>query len=76
MLYSRMRRSVRLLNRFIFDNYRKQLKEIKISFIYRLIDFTEKSYKKSEGNRNEQEKISIRLKNDLLMLDSNDQGQT
>ena len=52
MLYSRMRRSVRLLNRFIFLNYRKQLKEINISFIYRLIDFTEKSYKKTENSRN------------------------
>jgi len=60
MLYSRMRRSVRLLNRFIFLNYRKQLKEINISFIYRLIDFTEKSYKKTENSRNEQENISIR----------------
>jgi hypothetical protein len=52
MLYSRMRRSVRLLNRFIFENFRKQLKEIKISFIYRLIDFTEKSYKKPLSYRN------------------------
>ena len=69
MLYSRMRRSIRLLNRFIFDNYRKQLKEIKISFIYRLIDFTEKSYKKPLTYRNDQENISIRLKNDLLMLE-------
>lgn len=60
MLYSRMRRSVRLLNRFIFLNYRKQLKEINISFIYRLIDFTEKSYKKVEHSRNLQENISIR----------------
>lgn len=41
-----------MLNRFIFDNYRKSLKEIKISFIYRLIDFTEKSYKKAAGYRN------------------------
>lgn len=60
MLYSRMRRSVRLLNRFIFLNYRKLLKEINISFIYRLIDFTEKSYKKMENSRNQQECISIR----------------
>jgi predicted RNA-binding protein len=58
-----------MLNRFIFDNYKKQLKEIKITFIYRLIDFTEKSYKKPLGSRNEQENISIRLKNDLLMLE-------
>jgi len=61
-----------MLNRFIFENYRKQLKEIKISFIYRLIDFTEKSYKKPLPYRNEQENISIRLKNDLLMLEFNE----
>ena len=68
MLYSRMRKSIRLLNRFILENYKSSIKEIKIAFIYRLIHFTEKSYKKTLGARNEQENISIRLKNDLLMI--------
>lgn len=45
MLYSRMRKSIRLLNRFILENYKNSVKEIKIAFIYRLIHFTEKSYK-------------------------------
>ena len=68
MLYSRMRKSIRLLNRFILENYKNSIKEIKIAFIYRLIHFTEKSYKQNMGGRNEQENISIRIKNDLLML--------
>jgi hypothetical protein len=68
MLYSRMRKSIRLLNRFILENYKNSIKEIKIAFIYRLIHFTEKSYKKTMGCRDEQENIAIRIKNELLML--------
>lgn len=40
MLYSKLRKAVRQLNRFTYEFYRKVLKEIKISFIYRLVEFT------------------------------------
>jgi hypothetical protein len=46
MLYSKLRKSVRQLNRFSYLYYRKQLKQIKISFINRLIEFTEATYRK------------------------------
>lgn len=45
MLYSKLRKAIRQLNRFSYEHFRKTLKEIKISFIYRLIDFTENSYR-------------------------------
>ena len=51
MLYSKLRKSVRQLNRFSYLYYRKTLKEIKISFINRLIEFTEAAYKKPENER-------------------------
>lgn len=55
MLYSRMRKSVRQLNRFVHNRFRKELKPIKISFINRLIEVTESAYKQPENERNEQQ---------------------
>jgi hypothetical protein len=40
MLYSKLRKAIRQLNRFVFLYYRKEIKEIKLNFIYRLIEFT------------------------------------
>lgn len=59
MLYSKLRKSIRQLNRFAYEHYRKQLKEIKISFIYRLIEFTENSYRKTPQERNPQENTAL-----------------
>jgi hypothetical protein len=55
MLYSKLRKAVRQLNRFTYEFYRKVLKEIKISFIYRLVEFTENSYKRPAHQRTQQE---------------------
>jgi hypothetical protein len=54
MLYSKMRKSIRQLNRFSYCFYRRQLNEIKVGFIYRLIEFTENTYHKEEEERTEQ----------------------
>lgn len=40
MFNSKLRKSVRLLNRFIYLHYRKVLKEIKNSFVNRLSEFS------------------------------------
>lgn len=37
MLYSRLRKAIRQLNRFVFLRHRKEMKEIKLPFVYRLI---------------------------------------
>lgn len=60
MLYSKLRKAIRQLNRFIFLYYRREIKEIKLTFVYRLIEFTENAYKKEEGLRNEMELLAIR----------------
>jgi len=59
MLYSKMRKSVRQLNRFSYIYFRRVLKQIKLSFVNRLIDITETAYKKVEIERTETEKTAI-----------------
>jgi hypothetical protein len=59
MFNSKLRKSVRLLNRFIYLYYRKQLKEIKVGFVNRLSEFTEAAHKKPEGQRNPEERAAI-----------------
>lgn len=46
-----MRKSVRQLNRFSFLYFKRVLKQIKLSFVNRLIDITETAYKKIEEER-------------------------
>lgn len=59
MLYSKMRKSVRQLNRFIYNCFKRELKQIKISFINWLIEITEGAYKKVENNRTKEEITAV-----------------
>ena len=59
MLYSKMRKTVRQLNRFSYIYYRKSLKQIKLTFVNRLIDITETAYKKAEKDRSPAESAAI-----------------
>jgi hypothetical protein len=59
MLYSKLRKAIRQLNRFLFIYYRKEIKEIKLNFIYRLIEFTENAYKRDAAERNDMEMLAI-----------------
>lgn len=79
MLYSKMRKSVRQLNRFSYIYYRRSLKQIKLTFVNRLIDITQSAYKKVENDRTPAEltaigKIfdNIDIKNDILRLNISD----
>ena len=74
-----MRKSVRLLNRFSYIYYRRSLKQIKLTFVNRLIDITESAYKKVEKDRTAAERIAIGnllphadIKNDILKLSINE----
>ena len=59
MLYSRMRKAVRQLNRFAYCFFRRELKEIKLAFVNRLVDITEGAYKKTPADRSEADLASI-----------------
>ena len=68
MLYSRMRKSVRQLNRLVYGFFKKELKQIKISFINRLIEITEAAYRKPLSDRSVDENTAISTISSILVI--------
>lgn len=45
--YSKMRKGVRKLNRIISEEFKKDFKEIKLKVIYKILEQTDKKFKKN-----------------------------